>query len=153
MSLISPSDQDTLRTEFAQMTRPVQLLFFTQALGCETCLQTRQILDELPPLSDKISVEEVNFVLEGDKAKRYGIDRVPSVALAYTDGVGGAEPAGASVDSRIRFVGTPAGYEFISLVQAVLLAGGRAPQLSPESRRRLAAVNRPVTLQVFTTPT
>jgi alkyl hydroperoxide reductase subunit AhpF len=133
------------------MTRAVRLLFFTQTLGCETCLQTRQILDELPPLSDKISVEEVNFVLERDKAQQYGIDRVPSIALAYTDD--GAGPAGVGTDSRIRFVGTPAGYEFISLIQAVLLAGGRAPQLSPESLARLAAVNRPVTMQVFTTPT
>jgi alkyl hydroperoxide reductase subunit AhpF len=151
MSLISPSDQDRLREEFAQMTRPVRLLFFTQTLGCETCLQTRQILDELPPLSDKISIEEVNPVLEREKAQQYGIDRVPSVALAYTDGAAGAETA--AVDSRIRFVGTPAGYEFISLVQAVLLAGGRAPQLSAASRSRLAAVDRPVIMQVFTTPT
>ena len=60
---------------------------------------------------------------------------------------------GVAVDTRIRFLGTPAGYEFISLVQAVLLAGGRPPQLSTESRARLAAVDRPVTMQVFTTPT
>ena len=53
------------------MTRPVRLLFFTQTLDCETCLQTRQILDELPPLSDKITIEEVNFVLEGEQARRH----------------------------------------------------------------------------------
>ena len=47
----------------------------------------------------------------------------------------------------------PAGYEFVSLVQAVLIAGGRPLHLSDESRARIAAVNRPVTLQVFTTPT
>jgi alkyl hydroperoxide reductase subunit AhpF len=149
MSLISPSDQAKLREEFARMTRPVRLLFFTQTLACETCPQTRQILDELPALSDKITIEEVNLILERDKAEQYGIDRAPSVALAYTSN--GA--ADAVHDTRIRFVGTPAGYEFISLIQAVLLAGGREPQLSPESRARLSALNRPVTMQVFTTPT
>ena len=45
-------------------------------------LQTRQILDELPPLSDKIAIEEVNFVLEKDKAAQYGIDRVPAIACS-----------------------------------------------------------------------
>ncbi len=50
MSLISPTDQERLRESFAEMTRSVRLLFFTQTLDCETCLQTRQILDELPPL-------------------------------------------------------------------------------------------------------
>ena len=63
------------------MSRPVRLLFFTQTLGCETCLQTRQILDELPVLSDRITIEEVNFVLDPDKATQYEIDRVPAVAL------------------------------------------------------------------------
>jgi glutaredoxin-like protein len=147
MALISSSDQERLRESFGSMTRPVRLLFFTQTLDCETCLQTRQILDELPALSDKIAIEEVNFILERDKAAAYGIDRVPAIAVAYQD------EAGALVDTRIRFLGVPAGYEFISLVQAALVAGGRPPQLSEESRTRLSAVDRPVTMYVFTTPT
>lgn len=149
MRLISPADQERLREAFTEMTRPVRLLFFTQALGCETCLRTRQILDELPPLSGRIAIEEVNFVLDPRKAEQYGIDRVPAIAIVHEDG---AAP-GVTKDSRIRFVGTPAGYEFISLVQAVLLAGGRESTLSSRSRARLAAVDRPVTMRVFTTPT
>ena len=81
MPLLSPADQDKLRTAFDEMTSPVRVLFFTQTLDCETCLQARQILDELPPLSDKITIEEVNFVLDKDKAAQYGIDRVPALAL------------------------------------------------------------------------
>ena len=129
------------------MTSPVRLLFFTQTLGCETCRQTRQILDELPLLSDKIAIDEVNLVLDADKAKRYGIDRVPSIAVL------GQAAGGEERDSRIRFVGTPAGYEFISLVHAVLLVGGGESTLTEASRRRIAAVDKPVVMQVFTTPT
>ena len=69
MALISAADQNRLRETFAGMKRPVRLLFFTQTFDCETCVHTRQILDELPPLSDKIAIEEVNFVLDGDRAK------------------------------------------------------------------------------------
>ena len=69
MALISPADQQHLRESFAEMKRPVRLLFFTQTLDCETCVQTRLILDELPPLSDKIAIEEVNFVLDGDRVE------------------------------------------------------------------------------------
>jgi alkyl hydroperoxide reductase subunit AhpF len=142
MALLSTADQDKLRESFAQMTRQVRLLFFTQALDCETCLPTRQILDELPALSDKVAVEEVNFVLEKDKAAQFGVDRVPAVALVSDEG-----------DSRIRFLGAPAGYEFVSLVQAVLLVGGRVTSLTEEQLQRLSAVDKPVTMQVFTTPT
>ena len=128
------------------MTSPVRLLFFTQTVGCETCLQTRQILDELPALSDKITIEEINLVLDADRAKQYGVDRVPAIALLGRNGDG-------ERDSRIRFLGAPAGYEFMSLVQAVLLVGGRPPSLTDENRRRVEAIDQPVTLQVFTTPT
>ena len=129
------------------MTRPVRLLFFTQTLGCETCHITHQVLQELPPLSDQISIEEVNLVLEGDKAARYGVDRVPAIADAYVDG-------DQVKDTRIRFLGTPAGYEFISLIRAILLAGGaRPPDLSEAALARVAAVDKPTTMQVFTTPT
>ena len=147
MGLLSSADQTRLREAFAEMTHAVRLLFFTQTLGCETCPATRQILDELPPLSEKISVEEINVVIDGDKAKQYRIDRAPGIALVRQNG-GGAEH-----DSRIRFLGAPSGYEFISLVQAVLLVGGRPSTLSDETRKRLAMVDKPVTMQVFTTPT
>jgi alkyl hydroperoxide reductase subunit AhpF len=142
MSLLSPADQDKLREAFSEMTRPVRLLFFTQALGCETCLTTRQILDELPPLSDRIVIEEINVVIDGDRARQYGIDRAPAIVLTCGD-----------KDSRIRFLGAPSGYAFISLVQAVMLVGGRPSILSAASLARLAAVDKPVTMQVFTTPT
>jgi len=147
MPLLSESDQQRLRETFGDMTRPVRLLFFTQTLGCETCLQTRQILDELPPLSDKISIDEVNFILEPDKAKQYGIDRVPAVAIV------GQTESGDERDSHIRFLGAPAGYEFMSLIQAVLLVGGRPSVLSEDSLKRVAAVSSPTTMHVFTTPT
>ena len=84
----------------------------------------------------------IEILSESGTARQYGVDRVPAIAVV-----------GEHQDSRVRFLGTPAGYEFISLIQAVLLVGGRPPSLTEENRKRLAAVNTPLTLQVFTTPT
>ena len=147
MALLAPADQETLRESFSEMTAPVRLLFFTQTIDCEPCVQTRRILDELPPLSDRITIEEVNFVLDKDTAAQYAVDRVPAIAVLGQNGSGETE------DSRIRFLGTPAGYEFISLVQAIRLVGGAGSTLTDDNRRRIAAVDTPVTMQVFTTPT
>ncbi len=147
MSLLSTADQEKLRESFDDMTSPVRVLFFTQTLDCDPCVQTRRILDELPALSNRISIEEVNFILEKDKAAQYGVDRVPALALL------GEDIAGQTHDSRIRFLGTPGGYEFVSLVQALLLVGGHASSLTPENRQRVAAVSTPTTIQVFSTPT
>jgi glutaredoxin-like protein len=147
MSLIPPSDQTRLREDFAHMQRPVRLLFFTQTIDCDTCLQTRQVLDELPPLSPLITIEEVNLVLDRERAAQFGIDRVPAVALV------GRGDDGEERDSHIRFLGTPAGYEFASLIRAILLVGGGPSILSEESRRRIAAIDRPMAMHVFSTPT
>ena len=147
MSLLSPADQERLRESFEEMTGSVRVLFFTQTLDGDQCLQTRQILDELPLLSDKIAIEEVNFVLEKDKAAQYGIDRVPALALLSQDAHGQTR------DTRIRFLGTPSGYEFVSLVQALMLAGGHESQLTPANRVRVEGVTTPTTIQVFSTPT
>jgi alkyl hydroperoxide reductase subunit AhpF len=161
MALLSPADQQRLRELFAEMDTSVRLVFFTLTIGCETCVETRQILDELPALSDRIAIEEVNLVLDQDKARRYGVDRAPAIAIASAVNGSGNEAGneagnGDLRDSRIRFLGAPSGYEFISLVQAILLVGGRPPALTEENRRRIAAAvtkDAPLVMQVFTTPT
>src|SRR5262249_56916116 len=107
MSLLAPADQQRLRDAFSEMTRPVRVVFFTQTLGCDTCPQTREILDELPALSDRITIDEVNLVLDGDKAAQYGVDRVPAIAIV------GQDESGQERDSHIRFLGAPSGYEFM----------------------------------------
>jgi glutaredoxin-like protein len=146
--LLSATDQDHLRREFAAMTHSVTLLFFAQALDeGDACLHTRQILEELPRLSDRIRIEEVNFVLEPERAARHGIDRVPAIVPLASDAEGDAR------DSRIRFLGIPAGYEFAALVRAILLVGGAPTQLSAASVAHLQRVDRPMTVHVFSTPT
>jgi len=147
MPLLSPADQQRLRDAFSEITRPVRLVFFTQTLGCDTCVQTREILDELPVLSDRITIEEVNLILEGDKAKQYGVDRAPAIAVV------GQDESGQERDSHIRFLGAPSGYEFMSLVRAVILVGGGSLTLTDALRERVAAVDKPMVMQVFTTPT
>ena len=146
MSLMSADDQERLRHDFTAMTRPVRLVFFTRADDCDTCAQARQVIDELPALSSRITIEDVDFSAERDKAYAYGIDHVPAIALI------GEDADGLERDSHIRFIGTPSGYEFISLIRAVLLVGTGNVQLLDDSRALVAAVNAPMTMHVFTTP-
>jgi hypothetical protein len=54
----------------------------------------------------------------------------------------------------MRFLGAPAGYEFMSLIEAVILAGTNDSRLMPESRALISAnVTAPLDIQVFVTPT
>jgi glutaredoxin-like protein len=144
MALLSEQDRQTLRTHLADIADQVTLLFFTQTIGGpETALIAKQILDEIAGLSDRVSLEEVNFILEKDRAAALGITTVPAIAVLKRD-----------VDTRIRFLGAPAGYEFMSLIEAIILAGGTDSGLSHESKRLIAEhVAEPLDIKVFVTPT
>jgi glutaredoxin-like protein len=144
--LLSTADQTRLASSLAGMIRPVVLRFFSRGLDDEPSFESRQILDELRRLSDRISVQEVDLRLDPERAATFGIDRTPAIAIAY-------EENRVVCDTRIRFLGAPTGYELVSLVNAVRLAGGRPSTLSEDSLRRLAEVDRSVTVRVFTTPT
>lgn len=144
MALLPEQDRQTLRTHLADIADPVTLLFFTQTIGGpETALIAKQILDEIAGLSDRVSIEEVNFILEKDRAAALGITAVPAIAVLKRD-----------VDTRMRFLGAPAGYEFMSLIEAIILAGGTDSGLSQESKRLIAEhVAEPIDIKVFVTPT
>lgn len=144
MSLLSEQDRRVVREHLARIQQPVTLLLFTQSIAApETALMARQVLDELASLNDLITVEEVNFVLEKDRAAQYGIEYIPAIVLLSN-----------GTDTRMRFLGAPAGYEFMSLIEAVILAGTNDSQLDPESRQLIAVnVSAPLDIQVFVTPT
>jgi alkyl hydroperoxide reductase subunit AhpF len=144
VGLLSDRDQQVVREHLSAVEQPVTLLFFTQTIGApETAHLTRQVLDEVASLNELIRVEEINFVLERDRAAQYGIEHIPSIALLAGD-----------EDTRMRFLGAPAGYEFMSLIEAVLLAGTRDSGLLPESRALISGnVTAPIDIQVFVTPT
>jgi alkyl hydroperoxide reductase subunit AhpF len=143
MALLSDQDREVVRSHLADLKHEVTLLLFTQTIGGpETGLIAKQILDELSGLNERIRVEEVNFILDKDRAARHGIDKVPAIVV-LRDGE----------DTRIRFFGAPAGYEFMSLVEAVILAGGDDSGLTDESKKLIAGVQEPITVDVFVTPT
>lgn len=143
MALLSEQDRQVVRGHLSEVAHRVTLLFFTQTIGGpETALIAKQILDELGGLSDNVTVEEVNSVLEKEKATGYGIDKIPAIAV-LRDGH----------DTRMRFFGAPAGYEFMSLVEAIMLAGGDDSGLSAHSKALIAKVTEPIDIQVFVTPT
>ena len=144
MALLSEQDRQTVRGHLAVIEEPVRLLFFTQTFGAPDSVRVaKQVLDEIVSLCEHLTLEEVNFVLEQDRARQYGVEQIPTIVLLRGD-----------QDTRIRFLGAPAGYEFMSLIEAVILAGTNDSGLTPDSRALVAEhVTTPLTIQVFVTPT
>jgi alkyl hydroperoxide reductase subunit AhpF len=143
MGLLSAQDEATLKQHLSAITQRVDLLLFTQTFGgSESGTVTRQILGELAALNEKITVVEKNFVLDTEDKAKYKIDKAPAIVILSND-----------VDTRMRLYGAPTGYEFVGLVEAIIVAGTGKIELEPETLKWIQAVDKPTHIQVFSTPT
>jgi alkyl hydroperoxide reductase subunit AhpF len=143
MALLSAQDEKVLTEHLSALTKSVKLLLFTQTIGgSDSGPVAKQVLDEVARLNDKISVEEKNFVLDLDDRSKYGIDHSPAIVF-LADGE----------DTRMRMFGAPTGYEFVGLVEAILIAGTGHIELEADTLKLVTAVDTPKKIQVFSTPT
>ncbi len=143
MAILGGADREVVRKHLAGLVHPVRLLLFTQTFGApETVAHTKQILDEITSLTAMVTVEDVNFVLEKDRAATFGVDGIPAIVVLRGED-----------DTRMRFLGAPAGYEFMSLIEAIIVAGTDESGLTNESRALIATVTEPLDIKVFVTPT
>lgn len=157
MPLLREADRENLRKELNQLQNPVRLVFFTQALNCEYCGLTKQVLEEVVGLSDKIELKEYNFVIDRDAVTQYHIARVPAIAVTRLEPprllVPGVEQQPYERDYGIRYYGVPAGYEFAALIGDILDVSAGESGLTASTKQALQQLTQPLHLQVFTTPT
>ena len=142
MALITEEVAGQLRQEFQKLTGPVRLAVFSQALADPESEQVRRLALELAALDPKITAESYNFVLDTAKVEELKIERIPAIAIL-----------GETKDYGIRMYGMPTGYEFGCLIDAILDVSSGDSGLTPETRTSLAAITRPVHIEVFSTPT
>lgn len=141
MPFLSAADEQAVRQEFEKMTGPVKLTVFASELGGESNQQTVALVREVAALSDRLSVEVLNPLIEREQAQAYGVDVTPAIAVE------------GAADYGIRFLGIPAGYEFANLIDSVIVASTGVPALSDSTKDALGALGQDVTIKVFTTPT
>jgi glutaredoxin-like protein len=143
MPLMDQDTQNQVRDLLAEVKSPVTLRMFSQEFECGYCKETRQILEEIADLSDLVTVEVSDLVADKALADSMGVDKIPAVAVL---GEGGQ-------DYGIRFYGIPSGYEFTSLLEAIILVGTGAVGITDATRDFLEGLEEPLHLQVFVTPT
>lgn len=147
MALLQEKDRQYLKKLFEEkLANKVKIVFFTQNISCEYCLDTEMILKEVASLSDKIDVESHNFIEEKELAEKFKVDKVPAIVLLRVEN-------GEEKDFGIRFYGIPSGYEFTSLIEDIIGVSRAETDLSVETKERLKKIDSPLHIQVFITPT
>lgn len=141
MGFLQEKDKEHIRNMFKDLSGEVKLILFTQEIECQYCRETRQILQEVSELSDKIKIQVHNFVTDKEIADKYTIDKIPATVIEGTK------------DYGIRYYGIPSGYEFSSLLEDILDVSRGDSGLSDQSKALLKEITAPLRLQVFVTPT
>jgi glutaredoxin-like protein len=145
MALLNASLRTELRNVLVALPNPVTLLVFVDA-ACETCGETRELIEELSSISDgKVRMEVHDLDAKSAEATLYRIDKAPAVAVLGDES--------GTRDFGIRFYGTPAGYEFATLIEDIRMASRATTDLSAATVEALQHLNAPLRLQVFVTPT
>ncbi len=141
MAILSDSDAQEVTKIFGALVRDVHVKVYTQKLECPSCGDTETILKELDELSEKLKVSFLNPQTDMEDAEKDGIERVP--AIIVSDGT----------HSRVKFYGTPSGYEFSSLLTTIIDTGGSEEPLTEGTIQFLGDLDTDLHMQVFVTPT
>ena len=139
--IIDEATKLELQSILTVLTTPISLLFFTQKNACPECIQQQKLLKELDSLSDKFNLEIYDFVLNRDKARKYKIDKIPATVVV------------GKKDYGIRFYGLTVGYEFTSLLEAIVMVSTGESGLEPQFEILVSNINEPVHIQVMVTLT
>ena len=149
--MIPLREQEFIRQRFEQeLEGKVKIDLFTQKPSalyvpgreeCSHCDETRQMLEELAGLSNKISLTVYEFAEAQEEAKKAGVDKVPGIVLRG--------PA----NRPLRFFGMPGGNEFPNFIDTIVDASKPRLEVSAAAAKRLKKLKQKTSIAVYVTPT
>ena len=141
MPILNDKVIDEVKKALQNIKNEVRLVLFTQAFECAHCQETHQLLEELCSANPLLNLEVHQFESDKEAVEKYDVDKIPAIAVM------------GEKDYGIRFYGIPAGYEFSSLLSAILMVSTGITKLNNDTRSFLDNLAKPVHMQVFVTPT
>ncbi len=143
MAFISDEYREKLTKKFSEVLKDqVTLKFFKQdEEKCPYCKDTQDLLQELTELSPliKLEVHEVG----DEESRKYNIEKSP-VTVLFSERFN---------TGNVRYFGMPSGYEFGSLIEDIESFSTGDVDLKDRTVEILKAIDKPVNIRVFITPT
>ncbi|MCD6331615.1 MAG: thioredoxin family protein [Thermoplasmata archaeon] len=140
--MINAEDREYIKKRFEkELAGNVKIIYFTQDFECQFCKETRQLLEEIKELSDKIELEIHEFNKEKELAEKYGVDKIPAILIFGEKEYG------------VRFFGIPSGYEFSTLIEDIIHVSKGETDLDEKIKEEVRKIDKEVHIQVFVTPT
>jgi alkyl hydroperoxide reductase subunit F len=135
--LMSDEAVEQLKELFKKLDNPVQLHLFTEPHACGACADQRALLEEVCGLSGRLSLQV--HLLDSGEALTYAIDKAPATVVEGEQ------------DYGIRFYGLTGGYEFSSLIEALILVSRGISVVEPAIASLGKAIRTPTHIETMVT--
>lgn len=144
MPKIEESDKQAIKELFAQkLENTAHIRFFSSKENCPYCEETLDLLNQLVALSDKIDLQVFDKDDDSERVLHLGVDKYPAIVFVDEH----------ENDTGVHFYGIPSGYEFSTLIEAIIDVANNHTELSPETIDAIKQIDQDVTLSVYITPT
>ncbi len=138
--LIDERSRKALKEKFQrELQNEVSLSLFIGPDNKEYCDFTVRLCEELNELDSRI--KPTVYQQSDGKASSLGIVRTPTLLVGWDEGY------------KIKYTGAPAGQEAGGFIEAISLVSRRDSGLQDDSKAKLQNMDRPVSIQVYVTPT
>lgn len=153
MEILNKEVREATERRFSDgLVNEVSLVHFTQESSrlvlpdslkgqeCMFCKETKALLGDVCALSDKIQLILFDFVADEEKARQFGIYKIPATIIT------------GNTENNVRFFGIPSGYEYTSLIEAIIDISKGSTGLGPETKGALKTIDTRIHIQTFVTP-
>src|SRR5450759_3194946 len=140
-ALIGREDRTEIERIFrSELTGDVKVFLFTTKGGCLYCGQTRQLLEEIASLTDKIRLQVLDKGEDVSRAVEFAVEVAPTTVIVASNG------------AKLHYVGMPSGRQMRSLVEDIVDASRGRTEMDEETKGTIRRVSAPAVIKVFVTP-
>jgi glutaredoxin-like protein len=124
------------------LEHPITMVYFTsKKQPCVYCDETKELLEEMSSLNDKIHLEFKDFDTDLEDVKAYNIEMTPSFVVLDAN----------KNYSGVKFNGIPAGHEINSFLSALVDMSKQTFEVDEALKVRIQNIDKPVNIKVFVT--
>ncbi|MEW5951971.1 MAG: glutaredoxin [Elusimicrobia bacterium] len=142
MAMMDEETKQEVKKILDSLENEVKIVFFKENINCPSCLPAEEFLKEISSLSQKLKLEIYNKYIDEEKTAQYSPAQLPAIFIETPFS-----------QKRVVFYGIPAGYEFVSFLEAVKTSSSGKPELEQDTFEKLKTMSSKVNIKVFVTPT
>ncbi len=139
--LLKDEDIEILKQDYwSRLENEVEIIYINSREPCQYCPIIKQLYTEIISLTNKIKFRELFIEDNQDITKRLGVEYAPATVLRGLN------------KGRIKFYGIPAGNEFPSFIEAIVMISTGKDGLPEYVKGEIEKLNKSINIKTFVTP-